>query len=312
MSSTEAGGSGGGPFDRPAGEPPEGSRRGRALPRAAFFSVVEPPAAAPAPPPPQPVTPTLAEVFSERDGPDGPVLFDTLDLTAEETPAREAPPRDGPAWEPARSSAPPPPRPTALVKVAPAAERADAPGEEPSAVVHPLFAAAPVEIKPTARPEPTEEPAAPLRRRGMFDDLVDNETDVVGFVAYGLYKLSKRDWIEAHALRTHRPPTQVEVDSFVIGERTARRIATYRRLAADILAADAPRAPDASTPADEPSASARSSLTPPSPDRRPPMARAMPPAQPKPDLGRLLTRLALLAAGVVAAGLAIRLLLPLL
>jgi hypothetical protein len=69
----------------------------------------------------------------------------------------------------------------------------------------------------------------------MFALLVEGEQDLVGLLAYGLYKQNKRDWLIAHRARTGRDPTQAELDSFILGERIPRRTATYRRLAQDWL-----------------------------------------------------------------------------
>jgi hypothetical protein len=72
----------------------------------------------------------------------------------------------------------------------------------------------------------------------MFSLLVETETDVVGLLAYGLYKQNKRDWLIAHQARAGREPTLAELDAFILGERIPRRVITYRRLAQDMLASD--------------------------------------------------------------------------
>jgi hypothetical protein len=69
----------------------------------------------------------------------------------------------------------------------------------------------------------------------MYELLVQSETDVTGLLAYALYKQNKRDWLIAFHERTAREPTGSEIDSFITGERISRRIATYRRLADDML-----------------------------------------------------------------------------
>jgi hypothetical protein len=81
----------------------------------------------------------------------------------------------------------------------------------------------------------------------VFELLVQGESDLVGLLAYGLYKQNKRDWLIAHKARDGREPTQAETDAFILGERIPRRIATYRRLAEDMLASDVAR------PAEKPS-----------------------------------------------------------
>jgi hypothetical protein len=80
----------------------------------------------------------------------------------------------------------------------------------------------------------------------IFETLVTSEDDLVGFVAYGLYKQSKRDWFIAFAKEHRRAPNAVEIRSYIVGESTERRLATYRHLAEQTLAQrqqEQPRAP---------------------------------------------------------------------
>jgi hypothetical protein len=72
-------------------------------------------------------------------------------------------------------------------------------------------------------------------RNPIFDILVRDETDLEGLVAYALYKQNKRDWLIAFEKSHGRQPVAREIASYILGERTARRIETYRRLAADAL-----------------------------------------------------------------------------
>ncbi len=96
----------------------------------------------------------------------------------------------------------------------------------------------PAEVR---EPDAVDHAAESLRRAALvsggrnpvFALLVEHDDDMVGLVAYALYKQSKRDWMEEFATRNGRGPTDDEVDSYILGERTARRVATYRRLAAD-------------------------------------------------------------------------------
>jgi hypothetical protein len=73
-------------------------------------------------------------------------------------------------------------------------------------------------------------------RNPVFALLVEGEDDVAGLVAYSLYKQSKRDWMMEFSGRNGRTPNDDEIDSYILGERTPRRIATYRKLATDLLA----------------------------------------------------------------------------
>jgi hypothetical protein len=101
--------------------------------------------------------------------------------------------------------------------------------------------AAPAAIERVLAPvAPVAVPAAPaaraLQRNPVFAELVQGEEDLSGLVGYALYKLNKRDWL-ASFFKTHgRDPTEEEVQSYILGERTQRRLATYRKLAEDMIA----------------------------------------------------------------------------
>ena len=80
------------------------------------------------------------------------------------------------------------------------------------------------------------EPDSPRAQRNpIFTDLVQGEEDLPGLVGYALYKLSKRDWLAAFAETHGREPTQDEINSYILGEHTQRRLATYRRLAEELI-----------------------------------------------------------------------------
>jgi hypothetical protein len=92
-------------------------------------------------------------------------------------------------------------------------------------------------------PRIADSPALAARSEGgapnpVFELVVQGEHDVVGLLAYGLYKQNKRDWLIAHLAKEGREPTAAESDAFILGERIPRRVATYRRLAEDMLASD--------------------------------------------------------------------------
>jgi hypothetical protein len=83
------------------------------------------------------------------------------------------------------------------------------------------------------RPAPLA-PRMPTRNP-ILAEIVQGEDDLAGLVGYALYKLHKRDWLAAF-FKTHgRDPTEGEIESYVLGERTQRRLATYRRLAEDLI-----------------------------------------------------------------------------
>ena len=86
-----------------------------------------------------------------------------------------------------------------------------------------------------------QDPEGEVERNPIFDALVgSNEGDVAGLVAYSIYKQNKRAWLDDFVKTTGRAPSDAETRSYIIGESTERRIATYRRLAAATLAGDAP------------------------------------------------------------------------
>jgi len=68
-------------------------------------------------------------------------------------------------------------------------------------------------------------------RNIVFKSLVTGDTDIVGLVAYSIYKQNKHDWLIAFAKNKGRDPNEAESHAYIIGEGTARRLATYRHLA---------------------------------------------------------------------------------
>jgi hypothetical protein len=70
----------------------------------------------------------------------------------------------------------------------------------------------------------------------VFQKLVAADDDVVGLVAYSIYKQNKLDWLRAFENLRSRAPGEAELSAYVIGENTPRRLATYRHLAESTLA----------------------------------------------------------------------------
>ncbi len=129
----------------------------------------------------------------------------------------------------------------------------------------------------------------------MFDRLVADDRDVAGLVAYSLYKLSKREWMKSFRDKHRRMPTPEEIEAYIVGEATPRRVTTYRRLAEDSLRN---RQASVST------SSVQGTSQPP-----PQYAQMSAPVQPQPNIRKMFTLLAMLAVAVVVAGLLIRYLL---
>jgi hypothetical protein len=68
-------------------------------------------------------------------------------------------------------------------------------------------------------------------RNPIVEMLVSGDNDIVGLVAYSIYKQNKRDWLIAFRRAKVRAPTEDEASAYIIGESTPRRLATFRHLA---------------------------------------------------------------------------------
>ena len=75
---------------------------------------------------------------------------------------------------------------------------------------------------------------------GVFSNLVKGDGDIAGLVAYSIYKQNKLDWLRAFQTSRGRTPNDAELTSYIIGEGTPRRLATYRHLAEATLAGHGP------------------------------------------------------------------------
>jgi len=85
----------------------------------------------------------------------------------------------------------------------------------------------------------------------VFERLVgppDGELLVEGFIAYGLYKIAKREWVSEFRARERRKPTPAELEAYVATwtasqvqgakERAAQALAEF---ASDIIEAEEPK-----------------------------------------------------------------------
>ena len=93
---------------------------------------------------------------------------------------------------------------------------------------------------------PVDEAAS--ERVTVFGSLVTADDDIVGLVAYSIYKQHENDWLIAFRKAKGREPSEAESSAFIIGEGTARRLATYRHLAEATLAGRGPQVPVGSSP----------------------------------------------------------------
>jgi hypothetical protein len=80
-------------------------------------------------------------------------------------------------------------------------------------------------------------------RNPVFTSLVKADGDIIGLVAYSIYKQNKLDWLLAFQRATGREPNEQENVAYIIGEATPRRLATYRHLAESTLAGSGPDVP---------------------------------------------------------------------
>jgi len=83
--------------------------------------------------------------------------------------------------------------------------------------------------------------AGESERNEVFTSLVSNDDDIVGLVAYSIYKQNKHDWLIAFNRHKNREPFEDELLSYIIGESTPRRLATYRHLAEATLEGRGPK-----------------------------------------------------------------------
>ncbi|GEM_PF-1275463 len=110
-------------------------------------------------------------------------------------------------------------------------EKAVAPkGEGALTVVEGAAMATPVEPPPDSDAE----------RNPIFASLVKEDGDIVGLVAYSIYKQNKLDWLLAFKKARSRPPNEAEQAAYIIGENTPRRVAIYRHLADATLSGRGP------------------------------------------------------------------------
>ena len=80
-------------------------------------------------------------------------------------------------------------------------------------------------------------------RNEVFGNLVQGDNDIVGLVAYSIYKQNKHDWLVAFNKAKNRSPVEDEVAAYILGESTPRRLATYRHLAEATLDGRGPTTP---------------------------------------------------------------------
>ena len=100
----------------------------------------------------------------------------------------------------------------------------------------------------------TPDPAIvdPAEHNIVFTSLVTSDKDIVGLVAYSIYKQNKYDWLHAFSRLQGRMPDEAEAQSYLYGESTPRRLATYRHLAEAVLAGRGPDVQNGEAPSRAP------------------------------------------------------------
>ncbi|MGE3246242.1 MAG: hypothetical protein AB7F96_06575 [Beijerinckiaceae bacterium] len=78
-------------------------------------------------------------------------------------------------------------------------------------------------------------------RNAVFGSLVTGDEDIVGLVAYSIYKQNKHDWLVSFNKAKDREPNESEAYSYIVGESTPRRLAIYRHLAQATLEGRGPQ-----------------------------------------------------------------------
>jgi hypothetical protein len=101
-----------------------------------------------------------------------------------------------------------------------------------------------VQLRPRDTGAVTPDPAIvdPAEHNIVFTSLVTADDDIVGLVAYSIYKQNKYDWLQAFGRLEGRMPDPGEAQSYLLGESTPRRLATYRHLAQAVLDGRGPEA----------------------------------------------------------------------
>lgn len=96
------------------------------------------------------------------------------------------------------------------------------------------WAPAPIERVEQPRRFPVRASAPPMINK-VYDHLVEAPDDVIGFIAYALYKQDKRDFIVTWNDRHSAEPTEDQVEAFVNAQMTAAQRERYRSAARQIL-----------------------------------------------------------------------------
>ena len=92
-------------------------------------------------------------------------------------------------------------------------------------------------------------PMTVIRKNRVFDHLIEGDDDVIGLIAYSLYKKDKRDWLIAWTNQNGAEPTAEQMAVFVDAQTTLTQRERYRNAARQVIDAYASVAVDLEKPA---------------------------------------------------------------
>jgi hypothetical protein len=87
----------------------------------------------------------------------------------------------------------------------------------------------------TRAPAAQGDPVA-IERVSQFAKLVRGENDIVGLLAFAIFERHRLEWLDVFEKSCGRLPNNDELNAYVLGESTERRLANYRELAETALA----------------------------------------------------------------------------
>jgi len=88
---------------------------------------------------------------------------------------------------------------------------------------------------PVIAAPPPVRPSGPRPYSRVYDHLVEGEDDVIGLIAYALYKQDKRDWFISWKRSHDAEPTPDHVEAFVNGQMTTAQRERYRAASRQVL-----------------------------------------------------------------------------
>ena len=69
----------------------------------------------------------------------------------------------------------------------------------------------------------------------VYEKLVQRDDDLIGLIAYALYKQHKRDWLIAYRQREGREPSAAELSAYLMSQQLDRTVLMYRERAEAVL-----------------------------------------------------------------------------